>query len=97
MPEVFAVNTVLVEPAHIYRSGSDRGLQHAETGRLTLLSTMKFGKLIGRAEELLPDLKHLCIRYKELKKYVKNLRPGNIDSVPISGFYRSRCRTSSEM
>eukprot|EP00892_Ulva_mutabilis_P003884 jgi/Ulvmu1/1868/UM012_0024.1 len=40
---------------------------------------MKFGKLIGRAEELLPDLKHLCIRYKELKKYLRNLRPDDED------------------
>ena len=45
---------------------------------------MKFGKLIGRAEELLPDLKHLCIRYKELKKYLRNLRPGKIVFIPVS-------------
>lgn len=37
---------------------------------------MKFGKLIGRAEELLPDLKHLCIRYKDLKKYLRKFRLG---------------------
>jgi hypothetical protein len=37
---------------------------------------MKFGKLVSRAEELLPDVKHLCVRYKFLKKLLKNMRPG---------------------
>lgn len=37
---------------------------------------MKFGKLVSRAGELLPDLKHLCLRYKELKKLLKAIKPG---------------------
>jgi hypothetical protein len=36
---------------------------------------MKFAKLMGRAEELLPDLRHLCLRYKEMKKQLRNIKP----------------------
>lgn len=34
---------------------------------------MKFGKLLSKAEENLPDIKHLSLRYKDLKKQLKEL------------------------
>lgn len=34
---------------------------------------MKFGKLLHKAEENLPDIKHLSLRYKDLKMQLKEL------------------------
>jgi hypothetical protein len=58
-------------------------------------TAMKFGKLLGRAEELLPNLKHLCLRYKELKKQLKAFRgafcPAVIEAVQVSRSGQSQC------
>lgn len=45
---------------------------------------MKFAKLMGRAEDLLPDLQHLCLRYKELKKHLRRIGSGELPTAQSS-------------
>jgi hypothetical protein len=67
-------NGHLVE-ARSLRQSSRGAIPHCESVFCRSVS-MKFGHKLSRAEHLLPDLRHNALRYKELKKLLRNVRPG---------------------